>query len=230
MQSRLNEFFMITLIHGDNIEESRKALIGLKEKFKSQEVRVLDGRSIDLTMLAQALHSDSLFGKVPVVIIENAMTFLAKKTKHLEQLLSGVDSILWEGKVVPASLLKYLGKADVRLFKTPTIIFQFLDSLAPNKSKYVLDLYEKLEETQAPEVIFLMISRRFRQLLMISDQVVPESMQPWQLQKLKNQTKLFDKILVHQLYAKLLDIDVSIKSGASPFSLASHIRQFLLML
>lgn len=226
---------MITLIHGDNIEESRKVLNALKEKFKERDIRVLDGTSVDLTTVSQAVHSDSLFGKAPLVVFGNALSVLGKKVKRLEQFVeiinaSRSDIILWEGKEVSTSILKYFRKADIKLFKIPVIIFQFLDSLAPNRSTYLLNTYQKLEETQVTEVIFLMISRRFRQLLMISDGVVPDNMQLWQLQKLKSQTKLFDKTIVHQLYAKLLDIDVSIKSGASPFALGSHIRQFLVSL
>lgn len=221
---------MITLIHGDNIEESRKAFVELKKKFKPQDLREIDGKSIDLTTLAQALHSDSLFGKDRVVVIENALTFVAKKPKHLELLLTGEHSILWEGKEVPASILKYFAKADIKLFKIPKRIFQFLDSLSPSKTTPLLDLYTNLEETNIPEVIFSMISKRFRQLIMVADGVTLEGMQGWQMSKLRMQAKFFDKRSLQDLYAKLLDIDASIKTGESPFSLSSHIRQFLVSL
>lgn len=229
---------MITLIHGDNIEESRTALNALKGKLKAKEVRELDGASLEATSLRQSLESQSLFGGEIAVVIENLLSRLGKKTKIAETLIpilceagKNTEIILWEGKEIAITTVKKLGKGEEKLFKTPHIMFQFLDTLAPHRSKQALTLYQKLIlSTEPSEIVFFMVSRRFRQLLMVGGGQSPDGLQSWQIGRLRSQAKLFSLDSLSRLYKKLLEIDFSIKSGATPFSLSSHIRQFLLSL
>ncbi|EKD67203.1 MAG: hypothetical protein ACD_48C00543G0003 [uncultured bacterium] len=226
---------MITLIHGDDIDASRQALNTFKKEAKSKELRQLDGRSVDATMLTQTLESGSLFGKEYVVIIENLFGKLGKKIKIIESLStilrkSNSQIILWENKELSATVIKSLGKVDGKLFKTPIILFQFLDSIVPGRKSNALILFQKLETTQPVEIVFMMLFRRIRQLLIVISGSSPEGLQPWQTSRLRTQAKMFSQEKLLDLYRTLLDIEYSIKSGASPFSLGSHIRQFLISL
>lgn len=228
---------MITIIHGDDADASRLALVTLKDQAKPREIRELDGRNLDATALAQALRSRSLFGTETMVVIENLFGKLGKKTKLIELLASmlrqapdSTQIILWENKELSPTVVKSLGKVQIKLFKTPQIIFQFLDSIVPNRGKDAVTLYQKLVASEAAEVVFLMLSRRVRQLLMILGGVSPDGLQPWQIGRLTAQAKSFTLPKLRELYAQLLQIDYSIKSGTSPFSLSSHIQQFLLSL
>src|SRR3989338_7216865 len=127
---------MITLLHGDNIQASRNALIELKEKYKGKEIRQLNGRDVDETKLIQALQSSSLFGGDTLVIIENLFTALGgRKSKRLDGVLvmlkessQTIDVIVWEGKEVGKTVITGLGPTvKPQLFAIPTIIFKFLD-------------------------------------------------------------------------------------------------------
>lgn len=226
---------MITLLHGDNIESSRKELARFKEEAKGKEIRQLDGRSIDEAGLTQALESQSLFGGDTLVIIENLFSKLGKQQKRITQLAtiliqaaSMTDIILWEGKEVGATVIKSLGtKAKIQLFKIPVVIFQFLDALRPQNVKTLLSLFTQASSRDAPELVFAMIVRRMRQLIMLKDSVTPEGLQGWQAARLTTQTKSFTMEKLFDMYNKLLTIEYSIKSGSSPFTLTQHIELWL---
>ncbi len=226
---------MITLLHGDNVEASRNELNVLKSQAKGKEVRQLDGKHLDATGLTQALESSSLFGGDTLVIIENLFGSLGKKISHVKEFASriascqGIDVILWEEKEVGKTAIDNLGKnSTVRLFKTPVVIFKFLDAIKPNNAKFLLSLFHQTETLDAPELIFTMIVKRLRQLIMLADGVIPDGLQGWQAKGLTNQARLFTIEKLLSMEKKLLDIEYSLKTGASPFTLRQHIEQFLI--
>ena len=229
---------MITLLHGDHVEISRQELTNLKQKASGKEIRALDGRTLDHAVLTQALESTSLFGGDTLVIIENLTRYNAKKTKLLDQLASIIstnaktaDILLWEDKELSATQINRFGKdIQLRLFKTPMVLFQFLDGLKPDSASSMLTVFQKAVEKDAPELLFTMIVRRFRQLLIVKDSGTPEGISPWQLGKLTSQVKLFTMDKLVSMYEKLLTIEYSIKSGSSPFTMKEHIEQWLVEL
>jgi len=216
---------MITLLHGSFSESSRKEFVRLKSEAKAKDLRLLDGRTLDPTALTQALESHSLFGDDTIIFVENLFGKLGRKTKLIESLAaiineSSADIILWEDKEVGVTVLKNLPKAEVKLFKTPAIIFQFLDQPS-------LKLYSAVIENEAPELVHAMLARRIRQLIQLADNVVPEGLQGWQASRLTRQAKLFTMDRLLTMYKNLLDMEFSIKNGSSPFTLAQLTEQFL---
>jgi hypothetical protein len=214
---------MIILLHGDETIASRSEFIRLKNEATNKEI--LEARTIDETSLTQSLESGSLFGGVKTVFIDNLFSTLGRKIKLIEKLAGIIRSsssnvVLWERKEVGATVIKSLGKADVRVYKIPPIIFQFLD-------KPGIALYQQLVAVEAPELVHSMFTRRLRQLIQLGGGVTPEGLQGWQASKLTQQSKLFtmDKLLA--MYKKLLDMEFSIKNGSTPFSLKELTEQFL---
>lgn len=223
---------MITILHGDSIEASRAELVRLKEKAKGKEIRELEARGLDETNLTQALSSSSLFGGDTLIVLTNFLKSLGRKNKNAERLCviltdeaKTADILLWEDKEISASILKLLGTgATVRIFKLPTIIFQFLDSLAPGNTKKMLTLYEQLTEIEAPELIHAVMGKRIRQLLMLADGVTPPGLQGWQAGRLTSQAKLFSIEKLQSFYQLLAAMEYEIKTGISPFPLRERTR------
>lgn len=216
---------MITLLHGNYSESSRKEFIRLKEQAKDKDIRVLDGRTIDPASLTQATESNSMLGGDTAVFIENLFGKLGRKTKLIEQLSkiineSSVDIILWEDKEMNTAVLKSLPKAKIVLFKIPSVIFQFLDGITPHSVRRVLP-------PESPEILFFMIVKRIRQLIQLHDGITPEGLAGWQAARLTRQAKLFTLDTLMVMYKKLLDMEYSVKNGSSPFTLAELIEQFL---
>ena len=228
---------MITLLHGDNIDASRAELVRMIGVAKGKEIRQLQGRSIEQVELTQALESSSLFGGDTLVVIENLFGKLGRQVKRIEALSAILvqsgevnDVILWEDKELGATVVKSLGRATVRLFKIPPIIFQLLDGVRPHAAHVLIPLFQKMCATQPAEVIYTMLVRRVRQLIQLADNVTPDGLAPWQATRLTAQARLFSMNTLIGMHTSLLDMDIAIKTGASPFTLAQRIEQFLISL
>ncbi|MBI5448983.1 hypothetical protein HY948_01550 [Candidatus Gottesmanbacteria bacterium] len=229
---------MITLFHGADIETSRNKLSTWKMDHKGVDVRTFDGRTLDAATLTQALESSSLFGAGHAVVIENLITKAGKKTKLLNQICSllsdassHIDIALWEEKEVTAAITKQLGPHVAPILsKAPAALFLFLDALRPDNATQTLLLLHQFTAQQVPEITFSLFVRRVRLLMQIRDQVTPIAMQSWQISRLTKQAEFFTMKQLRMIEQKLLDIEYSIKTGASPFSLTQHIEQLLVSL
>jgi hypothetical protein len=229
---------MITILHGDHIDASRLELQKMKQEKAGLEIRQLNGKSLDPALLTQAISSSSLFDIHTLVVIEQLMSTANKKNKAFDQYANIIstasqtcDIVLWEDKEITSTILKSFGtQTNVRLFKLPVLIFQFLDALRPNNAPFLLETFEKLISLEPAELIFSMMVSRVRQLIQISDGVTPLTLKDWQRTRLTTQTNSFSMKKLVDNYSRLLDIEYSIKSGNSPFSLAEHIEQFIIQL
>jgi DNA polymerase III delta subunit len=226
---------MITLLHGDDMVTSRAEFFRLKSNQKSREVREFDGRKIDETTLIQSLESASLFGGDITVIIENLFSRLGKNPKKiaaLGKILSNcppeTEIVIWEDKEVGKTVQSALGtKTNIRLFKIPTLIFQFLDGLKPNNCALSIPQYHELIRNYAPEQIFVMVVKRVRHLIMLNSNVNPADLQGWQIGRLTSQAKLFTMKKLTMIYKHLLEIDFSIKSGNSALGMNEQLELWL---
>lgn len=228
---------MIILLHGDHMVASRAELTRSIEESKSRgmDVRQLDGKTVDTLSLTQAVESSSLFGGGVFVVIEGLLTMHGKKERQATRLIDilkrsagSVDSLLWEDKEISKTAVGLLGsKVTVRLFKVPPVIWELLDGIKPGNAVRLLALLTQVFARDAAELVFSMIVRRIRHLIMVRDGVTPEALQGWQAGRLTSQAKLFtmDKLLAME--KALLEIDVSIKTGTSPFPLAQQLELFI---
>lgn len=227
---------MITLLHGDHIQASRNELNRLKELATNKEIRVLDGRALELSTLVQSLESSSLFGGDTLVIIERLFGKIGKFPKRIAELCTiltrsgeATEIILWEDKEVGVTVTKNLGShAKIQAYKFPVIIFQFLDSLKPGNAKQLLEIYATLIIEEAPELVFSMLVKRIRQLIQLADGVTPTGVAGWQASRLTTQAKSFTMEKLISMYKTLYEIELSIKTGTTPFGTTSHIEQFLI--
>ncbi len=225
---------MITILHGDHIDASRKVLQKYKEPQKGVELRVISGRQLDDNTLVQTLESSSLFSDSTRVIIEQLFSSLSKQQKRIEKVCSVLKNnakqniVLWEDKKISPSVIRLLG-ADISVqeFALPVLIFKFLDAIRPGNAPAVLSLYNDLIENEAPELIFSMLSGRFRTLIMLSDHAHPKNMQSWQIQRLTMQSKSFTMEQLMTCYSALHAIEVTNRSGNSPFSVSEQLELFL---
>lgn len=247
---------MFTILHGDNIVASRNVLQMAKKMAREKEVLVFDGKKVNLTDLKQALEARSLFGQEKLVVIEN---LISKNKEHrpkastigrsasgrdrpldeknrilnyLKALPADTDLILWEGKKIDGRVFSPFKNAKVQLFKTPAIIFKFLESIRPGNQKMMLSLLENCAKTEPIELIFYMIVRQFRQLLLVKDlgKKGVTRLASWQYSRLTNQADCFtlDKLL--KIYKKLLEIDWQQKTGQTAFDLKRAIELLLINL
>lgn len=224
---------MITILHGDNFVASRQHLNQTIKKHKSNKTEIarFDGRNLKPEALTQALESASLFGQDQFIVIED---FLCQPHSNQKSQLTDIilknsakTIILWEKKPISALVKKQFPQAAIKEFKTPRIVFKFLDSIKPNHSQTSLQLLHQCYQKDAPALVFYLFSRRLTQLIQVLD--APESLKtaPWQTNKLKTQAKNFTLNKLTQLHRQLLDIDYQIKTGQTDLPLAAHLDLLL---
>ena len=224
---------MILLLHGNNISASRTELLRIKNNSKVKEIRNIDGTKTDPSELTQAFESNSLFGGSILVCIEQLFGKIGKKTKLIEtyadiivkQANNGVDIILWEEKEIGKTTLTRLGPdVTVKFFKLPSTIFIFLEGLKPGNSVSSLLLFSTLIRTEAPELLYTMLVRHVRKLIQVSDHITPDGVLPWQSGRLSTQAHYFTEKQLLDVYKKLIDLEITVKSGTSPYDFKSGIE------
>jgi len=227
---------MITLLHGDDIVSSRHELNRLIKITVNKETIRFDGNNLDQALLMQSLSSDSLFGRDILIVIENLLSSIAKKsklsgslTKLIQNSANDAKLILWEDKILTKNAISLIGgNINVRLFKLPVSVFQFLDGLKPNNAKMSLSLFAQSTQTHPAELIFNLLVRRIRQLIMIKDNVNPNDFPDWQRYRLTNQVKLFTMEKLLDMYQRLISLEYSFKTGATPFTFTQLIEQYII--
>lgn len=218
---------MIKILHGENIVQSRKRLTEIVDKSRNSgtEIVYLDGSKVSLTEARSALESGSLFGKTKLVVIEN----LKERKEILSYLNKGKfdnDLIIWEQKEIRNDILP---KSEKEIFKLTPLIFRFLDSLKPGNTKESLRLLAELKQTEEPEMIFYMLVRQFR-LLIIACDLGPSGLSelsPWQQKKFLGQSGEFNLEQLKEIYKKLLEIDFNQKTSGDAFPLSSRLDLFV---
>lgn len=214
---------MIKILHGDNVVQSRKRLTEILEKARKEgaEIVYLDGTKVTITEVRSALESGSLFGESRLVVIENLkekpeiLTYL-KKEKFDN------DLILWEPKEIKREILP---GAEMEVFKLAPLIFSFLESLKPGNFKESLRLLSELKKGEEPEMIFYMLVRQFRNLILTRDLGASSlsDLALWQQKKFLKQAENFSLEQLLEIYRKLLEIDFKQKTSSDPYSLSSRL-------
>ncbi len=246
---------MITIIHGDNISESRKYFLELRQK--QMNSIGLDENNTSITNLVQNIEGSSLFGNSKVIFIEGLLTNLKKTNKESKEILDFITKnsksgvfVLWESKEIPKRELFLFKDSIVKVFKLPKNIFLFLDNLKPNNSKNLLNLFHQaLDNGIKEELILFMLQRQVRILLALchpeasaegSSEILRfaqndngtidevSRLAPWQMNKLEKQTMLFSEFKLKKIYKKLYEIEIGQKTGTLSLSLTQSI-DFLLL-
>lgn len=237
---------MIYFFHGDNPSASRQAMRSLIDGIKnktSPEIIELNGETITLTDLIQAVEAKSLFSLDKIVIIECLLSRRPSKEKDslISYLLSSIihhpsSIIVWEPKPISAAVLKkfsLMKGTKIQEFKLPFLLFKFLDSLMPGRGKQVSELFAELTSSEPVEMIVFMLARRITQLLLgLKDkgQGLREIKSEWQKEKIRNQANQWTQTGLLKFHKQLLEIDEAVKTGSTPADLATHLDILLLSL
>jgi len=225
----------MTVLHGENTILSRQRLQDEINAFKTKkkgEVLKFEGNNLSLTDLQQALESLSLLEAHRLIIIENLFSGRTNKEKekiiaHLKK-INPENLIIWEGKKIDGRVLSSWSTSVLR-FDLPVIIFRFLDSLAPGNATQAINLFHQSLEQDPPELIFHLLSRQVRLLILAADlgEKGLNQMQDWQKGKLIRQAKKFGLAKLTKIYKELLQIDWQQKTSRTPFTLVSQLDLFL---
>lgn len=229
---------MITLIHGDDNASSRKKLQEEKERNPEVEIVQLDGTAVKLPDLALICQSSSFFSSQKTVIIENLLTGKVDKQKEaIFQYLVSRDCtaavILWESKEIGKTIIKkYFACAKEILCQPSKLLFKFLESIGIERKGQLIVSFHNCIEQEEVELIFVMMLRQWRLLIMVKDFAGKEiaEIPAWQRHKLDRQASFFSLSTLISLYRQLIAIDYKIKTGQTPLALVALLDIFFLSL
>ncbi len=226
---------MVIIIHGEEIVKSRQQLDLIKKQNEKAEIITVEGKKLDMTLLKQLAESQSLIGPTRLLIVENLSENkkLDEFVEYLEKNESILNLVLWENKDAKKSFLKHFEKVQVFYFKPEIVIFKLLESLRPGNQRETLKLFEESLRTTEPEIIFYMLIRQFRLLLLVGYGVSSgieelDRLAPWQKQRVERQAKYFSKEQLISIYHGLLEIDYGQKTGLNSFNLGRALEIFIL--
>lgn len=188
-----------------------------KAKSDGMEILQLTGNELTLTHLKQACESSSLWGDERQIIIELGISKSPKEV--VEYLIANQlpQIIIWEPAPLKATDSKKFTKSELKEFKLPTKLFEYLDSLGSNYT-HVMSILNQLLQTEDEELVFIMTHKRIRQLVYLSSGGEGalnsvERLAPWQVGKLRKQAQNKPAQSWKDLYEKIINFDYNRKMG-----------------
>lgn len=217
---------MITVVHGDDLINSRKRLDWYKDNAGASQVIQVEGASLDLTTLTQLTRSDQLFADTDqkLVIVERFL-YRGISQQFFDWLKSNkqqINVIFWEDR----SLDRRSGKAEPLIAKLralapdvqidtykDSLMFNFLESLYPGNLSPALALGRKLARRYDFEEWFPMLTDHFRQLMLASlaDQESLDLLHPYRKAKIQNLSGKFTPKKLLRLYQMIFWWETAVK-------------------
>lgn len=203
----------IFVIHGDDAQKSYARLIQFVDSAKKRGWEIVY-TSDSKNSLRDTLSTPSLFGEERFFVVKDVKNINDKDIEWINRStnVSG-NVVIYSDKKILATLLKKFQKIEkVEEFSLPFLIFKFLDYLYPNNLKQILNTFNELSKSQAPEFLFSIISKHFRDLHWSTLADKP-AYPPWRLQKIVNQAVKYKPGQLGKIVENLAEIDYKSKTG-----------------
>ena len=207
----------IIVLHGD---DERKLYARLQKfietaRSRSWEVDYLDDVSLKLQ---EALSSTSLFSNERFFVLRDIKRLGKKEIEWLNKKYTDLPGnlIVYHEGYIPKTLLSSLPK-DVKIeeFKLPVIIWTFLEHIYPGNSKQSILEFHKIIERDAPEFIFTLIAKLFRDLYWAKVDSNSMPYPTWRSAKLKVQSSKYSEEQLKGLIERMSEIDIEVKTRKS---------------
>lgn len=205
----------IIVVHGEDTAKSYERLKKFiaTAKDRSWEVFYLDESSLSFE---ENLSSSSLFGNERFFILTDIKLLGKKQFEWLNKkcaVLLGNLIIYFEGGLNTPFLKSLPKNSKIEEYKLPKLIWSFLDHIYPKNYKLVLKELHKIIEEEAPEFVFSLIAKLFRDLYWVKTDAPTVPYPSWRVGKLKIQSSKFNEDELKEIIEKLSLIDIDVKTG-----------------
>jgi hypothetical protein len=143
--------------------------------------------------------TQSLFGVQMLIVVKNYILLDKNTIKYLAKLDGTI--IIYHDSDLPALFLNNFKDAKVEKYELPKLIWKFLDNPS------IAGLHEIIK-SESPEFIFVLLSRRIRDLYL-----PPNHYQSWQLARLRTQKLKLGDADIKEMIKTLAAIDIDVKTG-----------------
>lgn len=204
----------IFIYHGDDQFQSRRELTNSLKKYP--QTKHLEGNEISSENLIQT--SGGLFDQGNKAVVLEDFFSLSKKnleeaSKYIIKLNDSIDFFIWQGKRLYPNMINKLPTKKVREFKLPNTIFKLLDAIGADNHQHLLTYLNGSFQTHPPELIFFLIQKRLRQMLLAKIKSGQLSGAKWQKQRLYSQVRNLSENLISTWYIITINIEWKNKTG-----------------
>lgn len=192
---------------------------------KSQNIEKLSGTKLN-QWIVQRIKEYNPSGGIGKEALEKMIAFVGDDTGMLDMEIQKLANFA-DGKIIQTEDVEILVKANI-----DTNIFNTIDAIANNNKKEALRLLqEHLAQGEAPFQIWAMFVYQFRNLLKVADLkdqyfgndyaiAKAAGLHPYVVKKSLNQIRSFPIAELKNIYQKLADLDMQIKTGKIDIKLA----------
>jgi len=220
---------MFLLILGEDVTASRNYIYNLKKSYKEKQHRVMDISPSDLETEMKNEMGISLFGEPTIYFTSGLLGYWSKrKIKHAEGMKTLIDHksvkiINWEdGKSLYD--LKLKSAPHIKEFKLNTSVFDLQDMLMPGKKVQFIEKLNNLKETQDPFLLYTLIHRHTRLMLLLNTNQNPGRVNPYVKSKAESQARRWESTKLAQFYLGLTKIDQAVKTSNTPFTIPQSLE------
>lgn len=221
---------MLTIICGENSVSSFNYYTDLKKEYKTKGYEIINLESNNLEEISSWMReSQSLFSSKKIFFTENINKKLSRKlnlkiNKIIENLVKDkkIEVITWEEEI-SSRFLKFPKEAKIKEFKLSETIFKLQDALFPGNLNNFIMILNQLNQTSDENVIFIMIARHIRNLLLVKMGKINNKLQKWQIYKLKTLASKWETDKLINFYDSFHKIEVWQKTSSNPYSLKKSI-------
>ncbi len=220
---------MFLLVTGEDVVASRNYIHSLKKGYKEKQHRVVDVSPSDLENEMKNEMDISLFGEPTIYFTSGLLGHWSKKKiKHAEGMKTLLDHqfvkvINWEdGKSLYE--LKLKAAPHIKEYRLNTSVFTLQDMLIPGKKVEFINTLNKLKESQDPFMLYTLIHRHTRLLLLLNTGQNPGRVSPYVKSKAESQARRWDSAKLSQFYFGLTKIDQAVKTSSTPYSIPQSLE------
>lgn len=224
---------MLTVIAGEDSSASRTAFVALKKDYENKGYVIQEiTPSLIPQIVKEAGGVVDLFGREQVYAVSNASSIYKgrAKTPQKEAVIAiskdpNIHLLDWEEGKSSYDLASFKKVAtSFAEHKPARSIFDLLESVYPGNRSSFFALLTLVLETQAVEFVYNLLWKHVRKLLIATEGYVDPKTHPWQKGKILSQAKKWNQPGLLRLYEALARIDVSQKTGATPYSLKESLE------
>lgn len=205
----------ITVIYGEDTENSRRRLNAIIERVKERGWEIVRLNREERRIIDQ-LETQRLLGGECLYVMEGVDMLTEREWKWLEKYFESleINLLIWQRGNLSVNLKKLLPKgAKYEKFEVPVKIFRTLESIWPGNGKNCLRQVEEIMEEENAEFVVAMMARHLRDLIIVKLDKEALSYPEWRREKLLRQAGKFKKKKLERLIGKLAKADAEAKTG-----------------
>ncbi len=223
---------MLIIYCGENSISSYQAYFELKKNYQNKNYQILNINFDDLENIHCWLgENQSLFAEKKVFFSQNLLKKFNNKNPKIKKIIDQlirerqVEIVDWEEETTAKNLTISKNKnVIIKEFKLKENIFKLAESLYPGNLKSFIYLLNQLSDNISEYLIFTIIIKQIRNLILIKLNQLDKKLASWQIYKLKFQSKKWSLDKLINFYQSLYNLEIKEKTSNNPLGIIKSLQ------